>query len=952
MASVKVAVRVRPFNKRELNMSSRLVVDVRGNQVVLDPPPPSSSATPEQAKVGVSGNKTGDSSGDRNRAHKFTFDFSYWSHCRSDSHFAGQDKVFSDLGTDVVGNAFNGYNVCVFAYGQTGSGKTYTMMGNEDDDEAELGLIPRICQTMFAKMQNEVDNSTTYRTEASYLEIYNERVKDLLGPTNTDHRLKVREHPKEGPYVQNLSKHLVMDYPEIRTLMERGNAVRTTAATNMNDTSSRSHAIFTVTFVKAGFCEGLPHETVSKIHLVDLAGSERADASGATGQRLKEGGHINKSLVTLGSVISALAEASSSAKTSGSKPVFIPYRDSVLTWLLKDSLGGNSKTIMIATISPAEVNHGETLSTLRYANRAKNIINKPTVNEDANVKLIRELRDEIDRLRASLNVNLDMVDPNAMKKLAVKEAQERHLTEEWTEKWKVAAKILDEHKALALKQTGLGVSLDSEKPHLVGIDEDVLSTGITLYHLNDGDTRIGQDDSNDIVLKGTSIQPNHCVISLTSDGIATLTPSNEENSQCKVNTVLCSRPTRLYQGCVIVLGKTNMFRYNDPTEAANMRLNLSNNHLSMANQSLLSQSMSDLRSAAADEMRNLSVKSSTPVRKKHDTADEEQLVLDQSGISSPLHNNNVMSRIASPDSVATMTPTSSQDSAEEQVAEMGKLYEAISDQKDIIMGCLESEQCDVTSLNEQLSLLQTMQKRYSKLEFEQARHMWMAGVRHLSDDENGDVDYESQFSSLVEQEVERRLFQEKVLKAESEFQERELWRMERERELAVLRRQHEREIYMLKRRLHEQRNRQQMDSGGGDQVGDIELSASIPTFRMAGLGSSVHVEYEVNLRAKDGQWTVLRRFRQFRDLHVQMCSVYGESVASIPFPSRRLFGNKSDHVSHERQRQLQSYLNTLLLVLSTKVTTTNCSLYRSPFKSSLMQLSGFFQEDVQEAKEN
>lgn len=186
----------------------------------------------------------------------------------------------------------------------------------------ELGLIPRICQTMFEKMQSsKEDHTTTYRTEASYLEIYNERVRDLLGPADTDHRLKVREDPKDGPFVQNLSKHLVMDYGEIKALMERGNSLRTTAATNMNDTSSRSHAIFTVTFVKAGFSDGLPQETKSKIHLVDLAGSERANASGATGQRLKEGGHINKSLVTLGSVISALAEASSKPHGNNAKPV-------------------------------------------------------------------------------------------------------------------------------------------------------------------------------------------------------------------------------------------------------------------------------------------------------------------------------------------------------------------------------------------------------------------------------------------------------------------------------------------------------------------------------------------------------------------------------------------------------------------------------------------------------
>jgi kinesin family protein 16B len=164
--------------------------------------------------------------------------------------------------------------------------------------------------------------------------------------------------------------------------------------------------------------------------------------------------------------------------------VFIPYRDSVLTWLLKDSLGGNSKTIMIATISPAEINHGETLSTLRYANRAKNIINKPTVNEDSNVKLIRELRAEIDRLRTTLTSDpVDLIDPNTRRQLAVKEAQERHLTQEWTEKWKEAAKILDEHKALALKQTG---TLFQKKINVKQIVKQGTKSGSKMGVLNQG----------------------------------------------------------------------------------------------------------------------------------------------------------------------------------------------------------------------------------------------------------------------------------------------------------------------------------------------------------------------------------------------------------------------------------------------------------------------------------
>ncbi len=167
-------------------------------------------------------------------------------------------------------------------------------------------------------------------------------------------------------------------------------------------------------------------------------------------------------------------------------------------------MGGNSKTIMIATISPADVNHNETLSTLRYANRAKNIINKPTVNEDANVKLIRELREEIDRLKAVMSGD-PLILEKVQEQLAQKEAKEQKLTAEWNEKWREAAKILQEHNALGLKRTGLGVVLDSDKPHLIGLDEDILSTGITLYQLRDGDTIIGNAEADEIphiLLKG------------------------------------------------------------------------------------------------------------------------------------------------------------------------------------------------------------------------------------------------------------------------------------------------------------------------------------------------------------------------------------------------------------------------------------------------------------------
>lgn len=373
-------------------------------------------------------------------------------------------------------------------------------------------------------------------------------------------------------------------FPSFQRCINRGNLLRTTASTNMNDTSSRSHAIFTITFVQAVFMDDMPSETVSKIHLVDLAGSERANATGATGERLKEGAHINKSLVTLGSVISALAEQSTAASAQSSaqkKRAYIPYRDSVLTWLLKDSLGGNSKTIMIAAISPADCNFSETLSTLRYANRAKNIINKPTINEDPNVKLIRELREEIMKLKGMItsgdfsDESLHNRSSQMLEDLLKKEAQEKFLTEEWAEKWRQAQSILREEKTLGLRKSGVGVILDSEAPHLIGIHDDN-STGVTLYSLREGETTIGGDpDENeneskeedhpvDIVLHGTGMLSLHCTIEL-SDGTAVIHP--REGAQCWLNANQIDQPTPISQGDILLLGRTNMFRYNNPTEA-------------------------------------------------------------------------------------------------------------------------------------------------------------------------------------------------------------------------------------------------------------------------------------------------------------------------------------------------------------------------------------------------
>ncbi|XP_057557864.1 kinesin-like protein KIF16B isoform X3 [Hippopotamus amphibius kiboko] len=594
MASVKVAVRVRPMNRsshpgwrdtvtffstREKDLEAKFIIQMEKSKTTIT-----------NLKIPEGG--TGDSG--RERTKTFTYDFSFYSADTKSPDYVSQEMVFKNLGTDVVKSAFEGYNACVFAYGQTGSGKSYTMMG----DSGDSGLIPRICEGLFSRINETTRwDEASFRTEVSYLEIYNERVRDLLRrKSSKTFNLRVREHPKEGPYVEDLSKHLVQNYSDVEELMDAGNINRTTAATGMNDVSSRSHAIFTIKFTQAKFDSEMPCETVSKIHLVDLAGSERADATGATGVRLKEGGNINKSLVTLGNVISALADLSQDAANPlvKKKQVFVPYRDSVLTWLLKDSLGGNSKTIMIATISPADVNYGETLSTLRYANRAKNIINKPTINEDANVKLIRELRAEIARLKTLLaqGNQIALLDsPTALsmeEKLQQNEARVQELTKEWTNKWNETQNILKE-QTLALRKEGIGVVLDSELPHLIGIDDDLLSTGIILYHLKEGQTYVGREDASteqDIVLHGLDLESEHCIFENVG-GTVTLIPLS--GSQCSVNGVQIAEATHLNQGAVILLGRTNMFRFNHPKEAAKLREKRKSGLLSS-----LSLSMTDL----------------------------------------------------------------------------------------------------------------------------------------------------------------------------------------------------------------------------------------------------------------------------------------------------------------------------------------------------------------------
>ncbi|EPZ33429.1 Kinesin, motor region domain-containing protein [Rozella allomycis CSF55] len=271
----------------------------------------------------------------------------------------------------IIESVLAGYNGTIFAYGQTGTGKTHTMEGDKDD-ESMRGVIPNAIIHIFNYINENAATGSKFLVRASFLEIYNEDVYDLLA--NQETKLELRERSDIGVYVKNLSSFVVNSVEEMYKLMTVGNRNRSVGSTMMNARSSRSHSIFTIT-VEMSFknADGQEHIKVGKLNLVDLAGSERQSKTGATGERLKEATRINLSLSALGNVISALVDGRSK---------HIPYRDSKLTRLLQDSLGGNSKTLMIATLSPASYNYDETLSTLRYASRAKNIKNKPKVNED------------------------------------------------------------------------------------------------------------------------------------------------------------------------------------------------------------------------------------------------------------------------------------------------------------------------------------------------------------------------------------------------------------------------------------------------------------------------------------------------------------------------------------------------------------------------------------------
>ena len=330
--TVKVVVRCRPLMEKEKSQGHKNIVTVDERNKTVD----------------VSGKELGKDS------KRYTYDQVY-------SQNSEQAVIYKNAFSPLIQSAIDGYNGTIFAYGQTGTGKTHTMEGVRDDP-VHKGVIPRSFDQIFSHIENHGKNDAgsivQYLVRASYLEIYQEEIKDLLSK-DVQKKLDLRENPDKGVYVKDLLSFVVKSTKEISHVMKVGNSNRSVGRTNMNEHSSRSHAIFIITIECASTDPAQPNEKpsirVGKLNLVDLAGSERQSKTGSTGQRLQEATKINLSLSTLGNVISALVK----------KDSHIPYRDSKLTRLLQDSLGGNSKTVMVANIGPANYNYDETCNTLQ-----------------------------------------------------------------------------------------------------------------------------------------------------------------------------------------------------------------------------------------------------------------------------------------------------------------------------------------------------------------------------------------------------------------------------------------------------------------------------------------------------------------------------------------------------------------------------------------------------------
>lgn len=455
--NIRVAVRCRPFNSKEKGNGEESCIKIGSDHVVLTNP------------NGL-------------EEHSFAFDFIF----DQDSE---QSMLWDSIGDPILSKAFLGFNGTIFAYGQTGSGKTWSMQGAEGQE----GIIPRMNSALFSKISTERASRSTvlFLVTASYFEIYNEVIFDLLDPTDRKKQkpgaskagLEIKEHPVLGVYVKGLQE-IVVDTPvRLQEIIDKGMGNRTVASTQMNADSSRSHSVFQITIHQKD-AEDESRNVFAKVNLVDLAGSERVKSTGASGTTLKEGANINKSLSALGNVINALVE-----QAKGKKGAFVPYRNSKLTRVLQESLGGNSITAMLAALSPAACNFDETLSTLKYANRAKAIKVNAVKNDESSQ--VNKLNEEIKLLREKLAsqpstmANVDTSELEERHRLQLKELEEAMRNGAWADKARISEEHEAERKRLEVEQRKASRQLQAAKERNWRMLEEKGDLDLSLMHVKE-----------------------------------------------------------------------------------------------------------------------------------------------------------------------------------------------------------------------------------------------------------------------------------------------------------------------------------------------------------------------------------------------------------------------------------------------------------------------------------
>lgn len=620
--SVTVAARVRPFNERELNMNSQLCVSMdmnNGSTTLMNPSSP------------------------RKEAKTFSFDYSFWSHddyyedesgyihAKSDK-YADQQHVFDRIGMRVLDRAWEGYHCCLFAYGQTGAGKSYSMVGYG----ANPGIVPISCREIFHRIDvNQVPN-LSFEVSVSMLEIYNEKVQDLL--RNPKDRpmggLEIRENKEMGIYVQGVTDRAVDSYEDIEAVVAHGTTNRTVAATLMNATSSRAHTVLCIDIKQKLEQDGATGIKLSTTYLVDLAGSEKLSKTGVAGDRLKEGCAINKSLTTLGNVIEKLAE-----RAEGKKVVSIPYRDSKLTRLLQNALGGSCMTVMIVAISPAANNYDESLSTLRYADRAKKIKNVAVVNENPQEKLIRNLREENQKLMELLQgrgamISSSMGDPNELNQTQslearLKEERERYQAsvadkENEVKELEKYLSTMQQDFQERIKETKKSMVGSAQKksefedtPHFSNLHEDTQLTGKLHYVFpKEKEVLFGKrppleqqatSRAPDIILAGLGVHVNHGkVVNTGDDGVflrvsppaATTTFVNGDNKGFNGGRDM----VKLSHGDRVVIGQNYVFVFSEGRGETGEQLILSGKASFEAAKEELCEKQGDIQHKSEEEL--------------------------------------------------------------------------------------------------------------------------------------------------------------------------------------------------------------------------------------------------------------------------------------------------------------------------------------------------------------